>query len=268
MRVLSRIRMPAAASGLLAVPAAVLLDLPGWVRGSAMGLLLVALALYFRVGTPSGPAVSIDAPVRGRWIALNSPADRVPSHGTHAWAQTYAVDLVHDPGGGRHPGVAWWPLARRPADYPAFGQPVSAPVAGEVVRARRGMRDHWSRSSPPALLYFLAESVRELLGPVGVLGNHVVVRTEDGPCVLIAHLRRHTLRVVRGDRVEVGQVIAECGNSGNSTEPHVHIQAMDRPSVRIAAGLPLRLDGRELPANGQVLAVASDTGDDGRRRDR
>jgi murein DD-endopeptidase MepM/ murein hydrolase activator NlpD len=99
--------------------------------------------------------------------------------------------------------------------------------------------------------------VRELLGPLGVLGNHVVIRRDDGPCVLVAHLRRGSLRVASGDRVESGTTIGECGNSGNSSEPHVHVQAMDRPSVWIAAGLPLLIDGREPPANGSRLVTPS-----------
>lgn len=64
-----------------------------------------------------------------------------------------------------------------------------------------------------------------------------------------------SLRVVRGDRVESGTAIGECGNSGNSTEPHLHIQAMDRPSAWIAAGRPLLIDSREPPANGRRLVV-------------
>jgi hypothetical protein len=257
MHVLSRIRMPAAALGAGAILLSAVVELPEWVSWSVTGMFALAMTLYIRVGAPAGPAASIAAPVHGPWIALNSPASRVPSHGVHAWSQTYAVDLVHDPGDGSRPGLRWWPLARRPYEFPGFGQPLLAPVAGEVVRARDGMRDHWSRTSPPALLFLLAESVRELLGPLGVLGNHVVIRRDDGACVLLAHLRRRSLRVARGDRVEAGAVVAECGNSGNSSEPHVHVQVMDRPSVWIAAGQPMLIEGREPPRNGDRLCLRS-----------
>lgn len=43
------------------------------------------------------PAVEVDPPVTGRWSALNSPADKVPSHGTHVYGQTYAIDIVAEP---------------------------------------------------------------------------------------------------------------------------------------------------------------------------
>jgi hypothetical protein len=181
--------------------------------------------------------------VTGRWLAFNSPADRVPSHHLHAYGQTYAIDLVHDPADARRPGLAWWPLARRPADFPGFGQPVLAPADATVVRAHDAERDHWSRTSPPAMLYLVAEGmVRELLGPGRILGNHVVLDLGDGVYAALAHLRRGSVRVRPGDRVAAGQQLAACGNSGNSTEPHLHFQLMDHPSVLLAAGLPVAFD--------------------------
>ena len=78
-------------------------DLPRW---PLLGLLAVAFTIYLRLGTVRRPPVEVDPPVAGRWLAFNSPADRVPSHHLHAYGQTYAIDLVHDPAGGRRPGLA------------------------------------------------------------------------------------------------------------------------------------------------------------------
>lgn len=247
-------RMPLAMAGAAALPVAAAVDRPA-VWWAALALFAVGTAFYTRAGMPHGSPIDIASPVRGCWIAINSPTSRVPSHGVHAWAQTYALDLVQDLGDGSRPPAGWWPIARLPDDFPGFGEPVFAPVSGEVVRARDGMRDHRGRTSPLAMVWFALESVRELLGPPGILGNHVVIRRDDGACVLVAHLRRHSLRVARGERVDGGTVIGACGNSGNSTEPHVHVQVMDRPGVWLAEGRPLLLDGREPPPNGEVLQV-------------
>jgi Peptidase family M23 len=256
----ARTRMPLVAAGLGWMLAVLLADLvwepPTWLALAGLVLFACGMALYLRLGTPHGRSVDIGSPVRGRWQAFNSPSSRVPSHGVHGWSQTYAVDLVLAPGDGSRPGRTWWPLARRPEEFPGFGSPVLSPVDGTVVHAFDRVRDHWSRTSPPALLYLVAEGVRELAGPPGVVGNHVVVERDDGLCVLLAHLRRSSVGVARGDRVRRGDRVGECGNSGNSTEPHLHVQVMDRPSPWVAAGLPFTLDGEELPRNGGNLATA------------
>lgn len=246
-RAAARLRMPLTGVGLLGVLGDLAVGLPRWVSLPALAVLVVGLALYVRLGTPRGEVVDLASPVRGRWLVVNSPTTRVPSHGVHAWSQTYAVDLVLDPDDRSRPGWSWWPPARRPEAFPGFGAPVLSPVDGEVVRVFGRARDHWSRTSVPALVYLVLESVRELAGPPGVVGNHVVVRRDDAVCVLLADLRRGSIAVRVGDRVSVGQPLAECGNSGNSSEPHLHLQAMDRPSPWTAAGLPFTIDGAELP---------------------
>lgn len=253
VRLLSRLRMPVVAAGAAALLAGVILEVPGWWSTAALVVFVVGMACYVRVGTPTGPTVDIGAPVAGRWLALNSPSSRVPSHGVHAWSQTHACDLVHEPEDGTRPPGGWLPVARRPEDFSGFGQPVLSPVAGTVVRSVDRMRDHWSRTSPLGLVWFVLEGVREVLGPTGVLGNHVAVRAEEGHVVLLAHLRHRSVTVARGDRVARGDVLGSCGNSGNSTEPHLHLQVMDRPSPWVAAGMPFTVDGRPLPPTGSHL---------------
>ena len=258
---LARMRMPA----VLAVAVLFIADWmwhflpgggPGWI---VWACLVAALVVLMRAGTLRREPVPVRPPVTGRWQAFNSPASRVPSHGVQAYGQAYAIDLSFDPPGGSRPGLSLWPLARRPADFPGFGQPVLAPADGVVIRAHDAERDHWSRTSPLGLVYlFTVELLREFFGPSRILGNHVVIDLGDGAYALLAHLRRRSVRVAAGQRVTVGQQIAECGNSGNSAWPHLHFQLMDHPSVLLAAGLPFCFrpaDGppAALPRNGQYL---------------
>ncbi|MEV5433743.1 M23 family metallopeptidase [Streptomyces sp. NPDC052701] len=226
----------------------------------ALALTLVVVANRWG-GAPDDPSVvrepvAVAPPVTGRWTARNSPADRTPSHGTHAYGQTFAVDIVAEPEPGTRPGFRWlWPLARRNGDFPAFGAPLLAVADGTVVRATDRQRDHLSRTSLPALLYLmlLEASVRDLLGARRILGNHVVLDLGDGTCALYAHLRRGSLAVREGDRVRAGQLLAHCGNSGNSTEPHLHFQLMDGPDPDSARGVPFTWHGIGVPRNGEVF---------------
>ena len=178
-RLVARIRMPLLAVAFVAFVAGLMFGASPAVTSAILVVFVLALALYLRLGTPAGPTVDLAGPVTGRWVALNSPSTRVPSHMLHGWAQTYAVDLVCDPDDGSRPGMSWTPLARRARDFPGFGRPVRAPIAGTVVRRRDGWRDHWSRTSPPGLAYLMLERVRELIGPSGILGNHVVIEGDD-----------------------------------------------------------------------------------------
>jgi murein DD-endopeptidase MepM/ murein hydrolase activator NlpD len=104
----------------------------------------------------------------------------------------------------------------------------------------------------------LIESVvREAGGTGWVIGNHVILDLGDGVYAMYAHLGHGSLLVRPGDRVRAGQEMARCGNSGNSSEPHVHFQLMDGPDPDSARGIPFRWRGIEIPANGETFTVST-----------
>ncbi|QGH68616.1 M23 family metallopeptidase [Pseudactinotalea sp. HY158] len=225
-------------------------DLVDTARGAAVNAALIVGAVAVII-TFAGPRLlpahaprTVPAPVHGRWLALNSPATKVPSHGVRAYGQAYAIDLVHEPHDRPRPSFGGRGPMRRPQEYPAFGRPVHAMADGVVVRAARRHRDHRSRSNLLAVGYLMIEGmIREIGGPSFLLGNHVTIRTDDGVFATVAHLQRHSVTVRVGEAVTAGTVIGRCGNSGNSSEPHVHAQLMDRASLRTAHGLPMAFAG-------------------------
>lgn len=182
------------------------------------------------------------APLIGEWVGLNSPADKVPSHGTHGYGQAYAIDVV-GPSGSDEPRVmkVGW-VARAPEEFAAYGRPVLAVADGTVVRTSDRHRDHRSRESLLALVWMMTVegTVRELGGPGFLLGNHVVLDHHDGTFSVYAHLRRGSLGVTRGDTVRAGQQLGEVGCTGNASEPHLHVHVADDADVRVARGLPFR----------------------------
>lgn len=249
--------------------ASVLVDLPypygvGWlpaIAAAALGITLSRTAAG-RVAAAPRATVEVGPPVTGRWSALNSPADRTPSHGTHQFGQTYAIDIVAEDEARPRPSFArLWPVFRRSEDFPAFGAPLLAVADGTVVHAEDAQRDHLSRNSLPALVYLmLVEStVRALSGARRVTGNHLVLDLGDGTYAMYAHLQRGSLGVRAGDRVVAGQELARCGNSGNSTEPHVHFQLMDGPDLDTAQGVPFTWRGVGVPKNGETFEAGRDS---------
>lgn len=229
----------------------------------ALGAIAISLvasrSARHRIAAQPPAPVEVAAPVTGRWSALNSPADKVPSHGTHGLGQTYAIDIVAEPEDGpKRPAPVWfWPVANRNQAYPAFGAPLHAVADATVVHAEDGQRDHLSRSSLAGVLYFwLVEAVARTVGGARrVVGNHIVLDLGEGTYALYAHVQRGSLAVRAGDKVADGQTIARCGNSGNTTEPHVHFQLMDGPDLDTARGVPFRWRGVGVPANGETFTV-------------
>jgi hypothetical protein len=257
----ARMRMP------LLVIGAVLVLTDRWTMPAAtwvgLACLLLGLATYFRLIPSRGEPLAVLPPVTGPWVAVNSPTDRVPSHGLLAYGQSHAVDLVHVPDtgrdAGRRPGErrggSWHP---RPETFSGFGQPVLAVADGEVVRVRDWQPDARAWLGKVGIvLFLLVGAVRELGGAGAVLGNHVIIRVAPGTYAVVAHLRRRSVRVRPGERVTAGQTIAECGNTGNTTEPHVHMQLSDSSHPAFAAGVPMAFrlaDGTTgVPAGGEIL---------------
>ncbi|WP_067439841.1 M23 family metallopeptidase [Nocardioides jensenii] len=237
-------------------------DLPSWtgpVRLGATAVVVLALALVFLFpgGDLDGDPIVVASPVRGRWMAMNSPATKVPSHGIRSYGQAFAIDLVHEPHDGpARPQFGTGPGMSSPRGYPAFGQPVRAMIGGTVVRVRDRQRDHLTRTRWWAVAFMMLEGVfRELRGSSGVVGNHVVIDRGDGVYALVAHLRRGSAGVRVGDRVAVGDPIGACGNSGNTSEPHVHAQLMDRARASVARGVPMAFADVELEGGGGKVSA-------------
>jgi Peptidase family M23 len=209
----------------------------------------------------SSPAV-LTLPFRDRWLVRNSPARRVPSHGTDVLGQRFAIDFVGVDDRRRTAPERDWRtfLATEPPErFFAFGRPILAPAAGVVLATHDEEPDHEARRSQLALVpYALGQAGRLRQGVGALAGNHVIIRMHDSArCVAVVHLRLGSLRVGVGDQVAVGQQIAECGNSGNSTQPHVHIQVTDSPDLDVAHGVPMRFrDYREWPRRGQRFVDA------------
>ena len=273
MTLLLRLSGPALAAGAVLVIVTVSLGRgigPLYLLGVA--LLLVGVGGQFLRGVLQRPRqerepVLIAPPVAGRWRGLNSPATKVPSH-MHGLAQTYALDITHEPEGAPPRAMdALWPPMRRPDQFPSFGRPVLAPFDGVVVATRGTARDHLTRLSLPGLLYLFAEGfVRSLGTPRHLLGNHVLLRADGDETVVavLAHLRRGSLQVAPGERVVAGQQLGECGNSGNSSDPHVHLQLMDGEDIVTAHGVPFAWEYRTdtgqarrgVPADGELFVAS------------
>lgn len=178
------------------------------------------------------PPVVIGPPLVGpHWLALGSCCDGPhrrafqPINGGLFLAQRFAIDFnVLDEAGLLATGDL-----NQNASYPSFGQPVVAVADAVVVAAV----DRYPDQVPFAPTDVTLESAD---------GNHVILDLGDGRFANYAHLKAGSITVREGDRVERGEAIAELGNSGSSTGPHLHFHVMDRPAALVADGMPYVFD--------------------------
>lgn len=200
------------------------------------------------------PALNLAYPFTGRWLTQNSPANRVPSHGTTRFAASHAIDFVPVDDAGRTAPIRLRTLIRPEAAtrFPGFGRPILAPVHGLVVAVHDAEPDHHAFRGVPSIRYVLTQGRRASEGWIALAGNHVMIRSDLGPVLVLCHLRRRSVRVDVRRRVSVGDVVGQCGNSGNSTEPHLHLQAITSAEVLQADPVPITFHGR-LPRNGDIV---------------
>ena len=177
---------------------------PRAVAGILLGLALFALVQYGQ-GPCAASAVQLSPPLERAWYVSQGGPTLMTNLHALAPAQRHAVDLVRlGPDGLSHRGLLDL------TSFHAWGEPVYAPVAGTVVSAASGHPD-----MPPG--------ERDRRDP---RGNHVLIETADGIQVLLAHLQQGSVTVQRGAHVGVGQLLGRIGNSGITSEPHLHLGVM------------------------------------------
>jgi hypothetical protein len=106
-------------------------------------------------------------------------------------------------------------------DYFAFGRKILTPAEGIVTDVIRGVRDNVPGS----------------MNPYSALGNAVFVQHSEYEVSVSAHLKYGSITVKVGDKVRKGQMIGLCGNSGNSSEPHLHYHLQNTLIIQNGTGI-------------------------------
>jgi len=180
---------------------------------------------------------TLHLPFEGWWLVARGGLDQTTSHSWDIVNQRFAFDFV--PVGER--GSAQDTGEARLQDFRAFGQPILAPGPGRVVRVRDGVRDYHRPGS--GLIDWLTPDFR---------GNHVVIRHAEGEYSFLGHLMKGSIRVRVGDELSSGDVVARCGNSGHTTQPHLHYHLMDRANFFFAVSLPVQFSDFDVVEQGSA----------------
>ncbi len=212
--------------------------------GQLAGIPLTHLRYGFKLPDKDSckPECRYALPFKGRWYAANGGVTKDTSHSWAACSQRYAYDfLMLDEGeqsfSGDRAGLN---------NYYCYSQDILATADGTVVTARDSYPD-----TP------IGEAGQAACAAPRIQGNFILIRHSRHEYSLTAHLLKDSITVRSGDRITKGQTIARCGNSGNTSEPHVHFQIQRGRFFLFSAGLPihfsnLKTTDPEYPSSGFI----------------
>jgi len=185
---------------------------------------LGSVFMTFQLGCIVWPVSSRDGvvlspPFHGEWLVVQGGRSSLVNHHYPLQSQRDALDLAqlangHDRIGDR----------AKLESYPAWGAPLLAPADGRVAVVVNDCRDN-----------AVGQTDEQHLA-----GNHISIDLGNGRFVILCHLQKGSAQVAVGDIVHTGQFIARCGNSGNTSQPHLHLQVQNKPEI-LTPGAETRL---------------------------
>lgn len=189
-------------------------------------------------------------PLSGNWTVLNTPDPTT----LHRWytGEEFAYDFMKYGNG----GYTCTGDCSKPEDYYAYGADVMAVADGEIVEVV-GNLDNVSplpqpEESEESIAQRRAQATAELInqGDKALAGNYVIIRHANEEYSFYAHLIKDSIPVSAGDQVSAGDIIGKLGNSGNSTQPHLHFHVCDAPSPLMCRSIPVKFflsSGEQFP---------------------
>jgi murein DD-endopeptidase MepM/ murein hydrolase activator NlpD len=156
-------------------------------------------------------------PFRGEcYVFSGGDNEKVNVHASVRGQRRAADLLIKGADGLSHKGTG-----HRNEDYFVYGKQLLAAASGTVVTAIDGVPDNEPGS----------------MNPLCAVGNCLIIDQGSHEYAVYAHLKPGSLRVHSGEKVRKGQALALCGNSGNSSEPHLHFHLQDNAILQDGAGI-------------------------------
>jgi hypothetical protein len=183
------------------------------------------------IPVPEEHTAVLELPFDGEWKVFWGGDTEEQNHHHSVASQKYAFDLLRvDKNGKRYKNQG-----EENEDYFAFGKKVLAPADGVVTEVIRGVRDNRPGS----------------MNPYSALGNTVFIEHGKNEVSVLAHFKQKSILVKVGDKVRKGQPLGLCGNSGNSSEPHIHYHLQNTPIIQDGAGIKCVFENVIVSQNGK-----------------
>lgn len=169
-------------------------------------------------------------PFKDEWTVIWGGDTKEQNYHVVAKAQKNAFDLLIT----NERGLSYKTNGQANEDYYAFGKELLAPCDGEIVLAVDGVKDNKPGVENPAYTF----------------GNAVIIKTTNNEFLVFAHFKQYSVKVKQGQMVKQGQLLGLCGNSGNSSEAHIHFHIQNVEDLNEATGVKCFFD--KVMVNGQL----------------
>ena len=179
---------------------------------------------------PDKQETELYLPFTGAWTVIAGGELREGTAQRNLLQQQYAYEFS----GTDASGLRYKNDGKLNEDYVGYGREILAPANGIVVEAIDGVREN-------------APGARN---PYAQIGNAVIIQHSNKEYSVLAFLKQGSVRVKAGDRVTRGQILAQCGNSGNATEPVLHYHLQDSPYLQTARSVKFYFERAMVVKNG------------------
>jgi len=174
----------------------------------------------------------LELPFNDEWFVVWGGRTKEENYHATLVDQRFAIDVVQIEN-----GSTFMSNGAQNDDYYCFGDTLYAPGSGEIVEVEKSV----------------AENIPGETNTNHLFGNYVIIDHGNAEYSVLAHFMKNSIIINLGDLVTKGQVIGLSGNSGNSTEPHLHYHIQNKPSIGQGEGLPAQF--RNYYANGVLVLV-------------
>ena len=169
-------------------------------------------------------------PFKEAWTVFWGGDTKEQNYHVESKAQKNAFDLIITDNNGK----SYKTDGQTNEDYYAYGKNIIAPCNGEIVLVVDGIKDNKHGE----------------MNPIYIPGNTVILKTSNNEYLFFAHLKQHSIKVKQGVKVKQGQLLGLCGNSGNSSEPHLHFHIQNVEDMNVATGVKCYFN--KIKVNGEI----------------
>ena len=170
-----------------------------------------------KLSKPERNATKLSLPFKGEWTVVWGGDSKELNHHFENKAQKNAFDiLITD-----SKGNSFKTDGKTNEDYYAFGKELFAPCDAEVALVVDGVKDN----------------VVGEMNTFNVGGNTVILKTANNEYLVFCHFKHQSIKVKEAQKVKQGEILGLCGNSGNSSEPHLHFHIQNAENINLATGI-------------------------------